>query len=143
MKRPIRSNPKRVLVNVLGLNTWDGDLVPMANRVVGCLDWLNRILLDRYGVDGADTLSGSLARLENELHIRSKDAARDLPTPAEPAPLPLVLHCPSGGGRHIDGPDVPAHRTHACQACVFLWAPGVVPTVGVRFLPGCGPPEDA
>jgi hypothetical protein len=54
-------------------------------------------------------------------------------------PVPLVLHCPECRARHIDEGDnaTRIHRTHACQACGLLWAPAVVPTVGVRFLPGC------
>ncbi len=26
--------------------------------------------------------------------------------------------------------------THVCQSCGMVWRPAVVPTVGVRFLPG-------
>jgi hypothetical protein len=53
--------------------------------------------------------------------------------------LPLLLHCPMCGARHIDEGEqaTKPHRTHACQLCGHLWAPAVVETVGVRFLPGC------
>jgi hypothetical protein len=54
-------------------------------------------------------------------------------------PVPMRLNCPNCGTLHIDEGDmveVP-HRTHACQNCGLLWAPAVIPTVGVRFLPGC------
>lgn len=59
-------------------------------------------------------------------------------------PIPLILDCPFCHSQHVDeGPkgSVP-HRTHACQHCGRLWAPAVVPTVGVRFLPGCRNDED-
>lgn len=47
-----------------------------------------------------------------------------------------------GGNRELDLREVRRELedladTHACQECGFLWAPAVVPTVGVRFLPGC------
>ena len=72
----------------------------------------------------------------------------DTPPPPE-EPVPLLLWCPSCGERHIDPPTPSAvgvgdekiewagrpHRTHACQSCGMLWAPAVVPTVGVQFLP--------
>lgn len=53
-------------------------------------------------------------------------------------PIPIILHCPTCGGRHVDVgvfADKP-HHTHACQHCGFVWRPAVVPTVGVQFLPG-------
>ena len=54
-------------------------------------------------------------------------------------PIPMLLTCPSCGERHVDEgvfAEQP-HRTHACQACGMVWRPSLVPTVGVRFLPGC------
>lgn len=53
--------------------------------------------------------------------------------------IPMILHCPSCHTRHIDQGSLATteHRTHACQSCGVLWAPAVVPTVGVQFLPGC------
>lgn len=55
------------------------------------------------------------------------------------ASVPLLLWCPMCHERHIDEGDTAKkeHRTHACQRCGFLWAPAVVPTIGVQFLPGC------
>jgi hypothetical protein len=54
-------------------------------------------------------------------------------------PVPLRLSCPECGMLHLDEGEqaTTPHRTHACQECGCLWAPAVVPTVGVRFLPGC------
>lgn len=54
-------------------------------------------------------------------------------------PTPMILDCPFCHSQHIDegSQATTAHRTHACQRCGRLWAPAVVPTVGVKFLPGC------
>lgn len=54
------------------------------------------------------------------------------------SPVPMILHCPECGERHIDKGEFATrhHHTHACQGCGFVWRPAVVPTVGVRFLPG-------
>lgn len=53
-------------------------------------------------------------------------------------PIPLIMHCPLCGWRHIDKGEFATkpHHTHACQECGHCWRPAVVPTVGVQFLPG-------
>lgn len=53
-------------------------------------------------------------------------------------PLPLRLHCPGCGDLHVDEGEFATkpHHTHACQMCGEVWRPALVPTVGVRFLPG-------
>lgn len=53
-------------------------------------------------------------------------------------PIPIILHCPECGARHIDRGEFATkpHHTHACQACGLTWRPTVVATVGVQFLPG-------
>lgn len=53
-------------------------------------------------------------------------------------PIPMLLHCPLCGERHIDRGDfaTKVHHTHACQGCGHVWRPAIVPTVGVQFLPG-------
>ena len=53
-------------------------------------------------------------------------------------PIPMLLWCPECGERHIDEGRfaTKVHHTHACQECGNVWRPAVVPTVGVRFLPG-------
>lgn len=68
-----------------------------------------------------------------------KEAQPDTPLTIVEGPVPLILYCPACRKRHIDeGTQATTpHRTHACQECGVLWAPAVVPTVGVRFLPGC------
>ncbi len=53
-------------------------------------------------------------------------------------PIPMRLHCPECKAIHIDAGDfvTKPHHTHACQLCGNVWRPALVPTVGVRFLPG-------
>jgi rubredoxin len=53
-------------------------------------------------------------------------------------PIPMRLHCPECSELHIDTGEFETklHHTHACQHCGLVWRPAVVPTVGVRFLPG-------
>lgn len=53
-------------------------------------------------------------------------------------PIPMRLNCPECGELHIDEGRfaTKVHHTHACQHCGAVWRPAVVPTVGVRFLPG-------
>lgn len=50
----------------------------------------------------------------------------------------MILHCPMCHERHIDEGEFKTkqHHTHACQHCGHVWRPAVVPTRGVRFLPG-------
>ena len=50
--------------------------------------------------------------------------------------IPMILHCPDCGERHIDEQDFAevAHHTHACQGCGLVWRPAKVNTHGVRFL---------
>lgn len=52
--------------------------------------------------------------------------------------IPMLLWCPECGERHIDEGEFAtrSHATHACQNCGMVWRPALVPTVGVRFLPG-------
>lgn len=55
------------------------------------------------------------------------------------APIPMIIICPSCHQRHIDEGEFATrpHRVHACQHCGVLFQVALVPTVGVRFLPGC------
>lgn len=55
-----------------------------------------------------------------------------------PPPVPMLLWCPTCGDRHVDEGAFATkeHHTHACQNCGMVWRPALVPTVGVRFLPG-------
>jgi hypothetical protein len=62
------------------------------------------------------------------------DSAR----PETPQPIPMILWCPNCHHRHIDKGlfATKPHHTHACQNCGMCWRPAIVPTVGVKFLPG-------
>ncbi len=53
-------------------------------------------------------------------------------------PISMRLPCPDCGALHIDTGRFATkpHHTHACQECGAVWRPAIVPTVGVRFLPG-------
>ncbi len=57
---------------------------------------------------------------------------------SEQAPIPMILHCPECGKRHIDEGEfaTKVHTSHSCQHCGITWRPAIVPTVGVQFLPG-------
>lgn len=85
------------------------------------------------------------ARSAISLHLESK--------PSEPAPIPMILHCPSCRMQHIDAPEThhldleldragmegsysaswnnPPHRSHLCHGCGTIWRPADVATVGV------------
>lgn len=76
-------------------------------------------------------------------------AAIDLPG-ATPAPLDLVLHCPSCHLQHIDAPDERTpdwknepHRSHLCHGCGFIWRPADVPTNGVAAVMTKGKADSA
>lgn len=53
-------------------------------------------------------------------------------------PVPMLIYCPECGARHIDEGAfaTKSHHTHACQTCGACFRTAIVPTVGVRFLPG-------
>jgi len=50
----------------------------------------------------------------------------------------MRLNCPDCGELHVDAGEFETklHHTHACQFCGMVWRPALVPTLGVRFLPG-------
>ena len=62
----------------------------------------------------------------------------------EPAPVPMILHCPTCGTQHIDLPDErigwtnPPHKSHLCLACGCIWRPADVPTTGVEKIETVG-----
>jgi len=53
-------------------------------------------------------------------------------------PIRMRLTCEKCGALHVDESlfETKPHHTHACQDCGAVWRPAIVPTVGVRFLPG-------
>jgi hypothetical protein len=57
---------------------------------------------------------------------------------AEKHPVPMILYCPMCTERHIDEGShaTRSHKSHACQHCGHVWRPALVPTIGVKFLPG-------
>lgn len=52
-------------------------------------------------------------------------------------PIDVVLFCPVCKTQHIDAPEPdsgwtnPAHKSHLCHNCGFIWRPADVPTNGV------------
>jgi hypothetical protein len=75
-------------------------------------------------------------RTDDEWIKLDADDARALLEPAPPVQLRLT--CPECGELHVDEGEwaTRIHHTHSCQHCGLTWRPAVVPTVGVRFLPG-------
>ncbi|UOF79469.1 Zn-ribbon protein [Caudoviricetes sp.] len=75
----------------------------------------------------------------------------------KPAPIDMILHCPSCGLQHVDAPEPasgydvshegadaatwtnaqwtnPPHRSHQCHGCGHIWRPADVPTNGVAAI---------
>lgn len=88
-----------------------------------------------------------LSTRETHMYLNEQEAAlmleglkawRGDTSPIVTAPIPMLLWCPECGLRHIDEGEFATklHHTHACQGCGHVWRPAIVPTVGVRFLPG-------
>ena len=74
----------------------------------------------------------------SQIHpCQGRQAMTDASKPID-APIPMIIHCPDCGCRHVDKGEFATkpHHTHACQACGMVWRPAIVPTVGVQFLPG-------
>lgn len=56
----------------------------------------------------------------------------------DPPPIPMQIICPRCSEQHVDEgayATIP-HKSHTCQECGLTWKPALVPTVGVKFLPG-------
>lgn len=51
-----------------------------------------------------------------------------------PAPVRIIIHCPTCAERHIDEPDSRSHVSHDCASCGCVWRPADVPTIGVEAL---------
>lgn len=49
------------------------------------------------------------------------------------SPIPMHIHCPNCGARHVDEGEwaTRPHRTHRCDACLHTWRPSDIPTVGL------------
>jgi hypothetical protein len=98
----------------------------------------SQTLREKRLIDDYNAVRRTLLETSTELSI-SQVRVRDLEEAAA-KPIPLILTCPAPtcGARHIDEGEwaTRIHHTHSCQICGFTWRPAVVPTVGVRFLPG-------
>jgi len=85
-------------------------------------------------------LQERLTRTQGERDYFQKQLAIAEPLGRERAntPIPMRIPCPDCGELHIDEGEFATkpHHTHSCQHCGLTWRPAVVPTVGVRFLPG-------
>lgn len=81
-------------------------------------------------------------RISRGIRLTDKAFPERKPTPPisseELVGIPMRLNCPECRELHIDEGEFATkpHHTHACQACGHVWRPAVVPTTGVRFLPG-------
>ncbi len=109
------------------VNAWQ----PEKRLCVNCIGWF-QTYWNRFMENDLNT---------NELvQVPSHEIRALLLTRIEilPEPIPMILHCPECAERHIDenGWEIKIHYTHACQNCGLVWRPAIVPTIGVRFLPG-------
>jgi hypothetical protein len=93
----------------------------------------SRVVKNKYGVPDSELPA------EEYRYLVEDDKAVAAPIPSLSLfCIPMILTCPSCGARHIDEGEFATkpHHTHSCQSCGLTWRPAVVPTVGVRFLPG-------
>ncbi len=83
--------------------------------------------------------SAELLRLKSKKQLCLVCFQKSDRKPFDPDPgIPMRLNCPECGKLHIDEGEFATkpHHTHACQECGHVWRPAVIPTTGVRFLPG-------
>lgn len=80
------------------------------------------------------TMSDRIARNADAFRRGYAQAREDIAK----EPVPMRITCERCGELHIDEGEFATrpHHTHACQKCGLVWRPAIVPTVGVRFLPG-------
>lgn len=76
--------------------------------------------------------------LDAQAEAEQRAIAAEQALAAMTPPIPMRLRCPICHTLHIDEGEyaTKVHHTHTCQTCGETWRPAVVPTVGVRFLPG-------
>ena len=106
---------------------------------------------ERYPAGASDEVRGAFRNAYGAGYFDALDHFPEGHSPQQQpaAPIPMRLHCPGtfalGDGIHIVCGELhldegefatKPHHTHSCQACGHTWRPAVVPTVGVRFLPG-------
>jgi rubredoxin len=99
-------------------------------------DW--RAAHDAYCLEGGVCFTPGQSDCATLSRIAGLKAAQRHMPPDPTLGIPMVLTCPSCGGRHIDEGEFATkpHHTHACQHCGMVWRPAIGPTVGVQFLPG-------
>lgn len=92
----------------------------------------------RYHAEGGNYSKREMRLMEERdaALIRAEEA--DDRAKAGWVPIPMRLLCPTCHQLHIDEGEFTTkpHYTHTCQHCGETWRPAIVPTVGVRFLPG-------
>ncbi len=115
-------------------------VVPGGSREGSSPDWhMAELVFEYVSLDRITIRKGRYLSHGNYVHeetaFQEMKAALEQ---QEKKPIPMRLHCPECGELHIDKGDfaTKVHHTHACQYCGGVWRPAVVPTVGVRFLPG-------
>ena len=87
-----------------------------------------------FVVKGYEIVGAEVAfDLEEVVDVRPADLSKP-----NPDTIPMRLVCPACRELHVDEGEFATkpHHTHACQVCGNVWRPALVPTVGVRFLPG-------
>ena len=119
--------------------SWDAEVADASGTALGGEPTLSSDYVDGWN-DAVGQLSAPLADLVRSWLARSVPAAAGsaaATAPSTPEPIPVRLTCPACGQLHVDEEFATRpHHTHACQHCGMTWRPAVVPTVGVRFLPG-------
>jgi|GEM_PF-5800951 len=84
------------------------------------------------------TANGDREVLRGEFATIARAALSDEIPDTPPAPIDMILYCPSCGYQHIDKPDGewtnPPHRSHLCHSCGYIWRPADVPTNGVESI---------
>lgn len=99
---------------------------------------LVRNFIAEHGPDRAcATAHDAFARILKALRSGSVNALV-IDQDTKPVPILMRLPCPACHELHIDEHEFAQkpHHTHACQHCGNCWRPAIVPTCGVRFLPG-------
>lgn len=78
-----------------------------------------------------------MSKKKEKKPIKGHEVTLTLFVKPEPQPIPMRIFCECGE-LHIDEGEYATkpHKTHSCQACGRCFQPALVPTVGVRFLPG-------
>ncbi len=134
--KPLDSNPAKqelsaLLEGLVAIEMTDNLADPsLASRLRQRVRSLSGCIQARFDRDANTVIELSRQLREASVRAGVVDGA--------PPPVPMLLTCPMCRERHIDEGAfaTKSHHTHACQNCGHVWRPAIVPTVGVRFLPG-------